>query len=200
MARRDSSPTLKLSRGQVKFFGEEGFGYVTEEYPKKKREVFFRSKHFAGPVERHLGRLDFDLASRLPYRLDFRPPSRSDELVYLIMWTDRGPMAKYWGFAADWEKASRRISMRLSSDSILVRVKQINPGSGIASPKVVWEGELDKFMLKLEHGFALTLNQSAIIEQCRATGWMQVESPASTHPIVQLGGRPMLMNASGGLM
>ncbi|NTW22830.1 hypothetical protein HGA34_04820 [Candidatus Falkowbacteria bacterium] len=173
---------LQLSRGQVKFFGEEGFGYVVEEHPKKKREVFFRSKHFAGPVERHLGKLDFDLASRLPYRMDFRPPTRSDELVYLTMWTDRGPMAKYWGFAADWEKASRRISMRLSPDSVLVRVKQVIPERGIAAPQIVWEGELDKFMFKLEHGFASTLNQTAVIEQCRATGWMAIEDPSTWHP------------------
>lgn len=183
MARRVSSPLLQLNKGQVKYFSEKGFGYIIEAVPKKKREVFFHAKHFAGPIERHLGKLDFDLAKRLPYQLDFRAPDRNDELVYLFMWTSNGPMARCWGFATDWEKASRRITGRLSADSILVRVRQADPDQGIIRPKVIWEGERDKFMKKLDHGFASTFNSSVIIEECRATGWMAVEHPSTWHPL-----------------
>ncbi len=185
MTRRVSSPLSQLNRGQVKFFSEEGFGYIIEDSPgkKNKREVFFRQKHFAGPIERHLGKLELDLAKRLPYRLDFRPPERNEELVYLIMWTDKGPMAKYWGFAADWERANRRITGRLSPGSVIVRIKQSDPERGIVVPRHVWEGELDKYMAKLNHGFGAQIHPTAVIEQCRATGWTPVDHPSKWHPL-----------------
>lgn len=186
-----------MQRGRVKFFAEDKeFGYVVPE-GKRRREILFRVGQFAGPVERQRGQLSLEPAKKLPNAISFRPPLKDDELIFLMIWTAKGPIAKHWGFAADWEKAHRRICGRLSDDAVTVRVRQAYPDRGILHPSLLWEGELGAFMRKLDHGFGAQFNETAVIEECRATGWMQVEHPAISQPIVHVGGRPMIMDAGG---
>jgi len=177
---------IKVCRGSVKFYAEEkGFGCITPDgtSKKKKIKIIFRAKHFSRPLEMHRGQLELELAKKFSNKGDPRLPVAGDELVFLMMRTSNGPMAKRWGFADEWEKAYRRMIGRLAPDSILVRVKQFHSRNGILVPNVIWEGEFDKFRMKLDHGFAGRFSEEEIVvEECRATGWLPVPHPSTWHP------------------
>jgi cold shock CspA family protein len=164
-----------LLRERVRFYdGARGFGFIGGA--KDRDGVYFNSTTFGAPLEYLRGELVLRFNIEHPHPLTWRLPERGDEIVFCQITRKRGVRATVWTFAEEWDMARRRISRRLSPDSVAIRVRQPRDWNNPASPATVyWEGEFGAFQVKVNCGFATQLHPQAVIEEHRATGWMPID-------------------------